>query len=131
MNEHDQDIVDLLHRDAERIRESEQFDAKLQQDTMRIIRQLDPEPQVVSWFSPRRVAVAVTGLAVCVVLLLVLQPRPGPPSPVPGVVTNEGPASALSYRAALSEGEDALMAMLDEDARVLLPRSADIFQSRY
>ena len=41
------------------------------------------------------------------------------------------PSTALSYRSALSEGEDALMAMLDEDARVLLPRSSDIFQSDY
>ena len=131
MNEHDQDMVELLRRDAERIREGEAFDVRLHQDTMRAIRQLEPPARSTGWWSPARMTMTVTAMAACVILVLVLQPDSGPPSPVPGMVATGAPSTALTYRSALSEGEDALMAMLDEDARVLLPRSSGIFQTDY
>ena len=41
-----------------------------------------------------------------------------------------GPArSVLSSRNAFAEGEDVFQAMLDQDARVVLPRSAAVFES--
>ena len=37
--------------------------------------------------------------------------------------------SVLSYRNAIAEREDVLLAMLDQNARVVLPRSAAVFES--
>lgn len=123
-------MADLLLRDAERIRKHERFDAKLHQDTLRAIRSLEPS-RLEGWFQPKRVTVALGGLAACVMLILVLQPAPDV-TPTSGIIAATAPPSAaLSYRSAASEGEDALMAMLDEDARVLLPRSTDVFRSDY
>ena len=44
-------------------------------------------------------------------------------------VADPAACSVLSYRNAFAEGEDVLLAMLDQDARVVLPRSAAVFES--
>ena len=128
MKEHDPNMAELLRRDAERIREHEAFDAKLHHDTLRAIRQLEPSrPQ--GWFSLQRVTVAFAAVAACVILLVVLRPDPGVAPANRIMAATAAPTTALSYRSALSEGEDALLAMLDADARVLLPQSASVFQT--
>lgn len=135
MNDDKQDLAELLRSDARRIRETEDFDPRLHQDTMRAIRQIesgDKRERGFIW-SPLKVsATAVIAMIACVWGLWPgqspVRPKvhPGPeivlaPSPTPG--------SAFAYRQALIEGEDALLTMLDQDARVVLPRSADMFQS--
>lgn len=130
MNEQHDQLANLLRRDAARIRKSEKFDAKLHQDTMRRIRQLDDTgaPRHLLKFA----AAVTTAAAVCVIVLLSLRPSPDPrPGSAPGTELAKIPAAsgALAYRQAFADGEDALIAMLDQDARALLPPSAQIFKS--
>lgn len=135
MKDDNQDLAKLLHKDAKSIRETEAFDLKLHQDTMRRIRlgeSGDNGKRGFAW-PPLKVS-ATAALAVIAVVLALRSGQPAAqPEVQPGLeiahVADPTPGSVLAYRQALAEGEDALLAMLDRDARVILPKSAAVFES--
>jgi hypothetical protein len=135
MKDDNQDLAKLLHHDARRIRETESFDPKLHQDTMRRIRlneSGDNRKRGVPWAQLKVFATAVIAV---ITLVLALKPRQAPVQPggsaMPeiSVVAHPPPRSNFAYRQALADGEDALMVMLDRDARIVLLPSAAVFQS--
>jgi hypothetical protein len=137
MKDDHQDLVKLLQSDAKKIRETEDFDPSLHQDTIRKIRRRasdDKRERGFLW-SPLKVsATAVLAVTACVLVLLpVLRPTESEiiPGPVVALTADPAPGSVLAYRQALADGEDALLAMLDRDARVILPRSVAAFQSKH
>ena len=141
MKPDDRNITDLLQRDAEKVRGSESFDPRLHQDTMRRIRQAEPgedRGRSLSWRSLRLAAGLAVAVAVCVLLVLSVppgsEPRPVDVSesertPIP-LEEDPRPISTFAYRQAFARGEDALLSMLDRDARSVLPQSADIFVTK-
>ena len=136
MKDDKQYLAKLLHNDARRIRETEAFDPKLHQDTMRRIRLNESgnrHKRGFAW-SPLKVSASAALAVIAVVLALrsgqsPAQPKATNPGPEIVLMADPTPGSVLAYRQALAEGEDALLAMLDRDARVFLPRSASVFQS--
>ena len=135
MNEDKQDLTKLLQSDSKKIRETEDFDPKLHQDTLREIRLIasaDRRERGFIW-SPLKVFATA---AVAVIAFVLVFPS-GEHSTQPEVnrgtkitlVVEPSSGSAAAYREALAEGEDALLAMLDRDASVILPRSASMFHS--
>ena len=131
MNRDEESLREQLRRDAEAIRNSAEFDPKLHADTMRTIR-LAPGRGSERKRGRARAFAAVTGAtAICIALVVLL--RPGEPlEPSHEVAVVEPPRSRplnLAYRRAFAEGDDALLAMLDRDARSLLPRSASVFNA--
>ena len=146
MSDKNDEITELLKRDAERVDGDAVFDAKLHQDTMRRIRQeadapggSKAAPAGWRWFFA---APSLVGAAALVILLsVVLWPESstGPEGggsiagtgemekPIELVPVEPARASAFGYTKALSGEENDLLAMLDSDARVLLPKSASVF----
>ncbi len=136
MKDDKQDLAKLLQCDARKIRETEGFDPRLHQDTMRKIRQIesgDNRERSFSW-SPLKVsATAAIAVIACVWAVWPGQSPVQPevhPGPKIVLASSPTPGSALAYRQALMEGEEALLTMLDRDARLVLPRSSAVFQSK-
>lgn len=133
MKSDDTDLSEQLRRDAARVRESESFDARLHQDTLRQIRQLGSPGTAPGWARMKLASGIAAAAVACWLVVISLPPgqTPAPPAettPAVARVADPKPASALAYRQALADGEEALLAMLDRDARVTLPRSANPFQ---
>ena len=135
MNEDKQDLAKLLQSDAKKIRDTEDFDPRLHQDTMRVIRQIASGDRRERGFIWSPLKVCATAAIAVIAFVLVLPPRQHPTQPEVNrgpeiaLVADPSPGSAVAYREALAEGEDALLAMLDRDASVILPRSASVFHS--
>lgn len=135
MKDDKQTLEMLLRSDARRIRKTEDFDPKLHQDTIREIRKIVPGRRRdggLSWFHLKVSATAVMAvIAIVVVLKSGKSPMESKFDPAPKVVRERSPTpgSIFAYQKALAEGEDALLAMLDRDARVVLPKSSVVFQS--
>jgi hypothetical protein len=143
-NPDDEDAMrDALRRDAARVTEPA-FDAALHHSTMRRLRALATPPAkraVLPWWP------AIAAGTACL-LLVVLRPDlrrqpenfavttgsklPGEKAPLAahGEVGSDAPlprSGLVTYQVALRAGDDALLAALDRDARVLLPASPAIF----
>ena len=135
MKDDNQDLTELLHKDAKRIRESEEFDPKLHQDTMRRIRLDESGDNPERGFTWSTLKISATAAIAVIAVVLVFRSDEPPAQPETNAgqeiaqVADPAPGSVLSYRNAFAEGEDALLAMLDQDARVVLPRSATVFES--
>lgn len=135
MKDDNQDLTELLQNDAHRIRESEEFDFILHQDTMRRIRLEEPGENRERGFywSPLKVSATAAIAVIAAVLVFRFDEPPAQPETKSGQeiaqVADPEPSSVLSYRNAFAEGEDVLLAMLDQEARVVLPRSAAVFES--
>jgi len=131
-NDGHREMRDTLQRDAARVQD-EPFDAALHYAAIRRIRALTgaSQPQTAwRWWA--------TAAACAVVLVLALLAAPWrssqPSSHV--VVQSEVPApamtpssSAWAYQTAANESDETLLAMLDRDARVLLPPTASTFST--
>ena len=130
MRDEDKEMADLLHQDTMSIREGEAFAPKLHQDRIRRIRHLDDSNAAGSWWRLKVTATLAAIATACILIFLPQKPTP-PTSPDPEISRRPDPApgSALAYRKALADGEGAMLAMLDRDARLLLPRSAPAFQA--
>jgi hypothetical protein len=122
---------EALQRDAGRVKD-EPFDAGLHYAAMRRIRALTGAGQPrIGWL---RWATAAA-CAVALVLALLTAPwRPRPSSDssvrneIPAPVATQ-PSSAWAYRTAANESDETLLAMLDRDARLLLPPTASTFST--
>ena len=130
------DIHEQLRQDARSVQGGARPDARLHQETMRRIRQLGPagsDRQATGhrWL-PIKAAVAVSVALACWLVILSLPDKPetgtpGSGTPETAQTTGAKAGTPLAYHAALAEGEAAVLAMLDREARTTLPRSADIF----
>ena len=135
MKDDNQDLTELLHKDARRIREGEKFDPKLHQDTMRRIRfdESGEDPERGFTWSALKISATAAMAVFAAVLVFRSDQTPIQPdtnsSPVIALLADPAPGSVLSYRNAFVEGEDALLAKLDQDARLVLPRSAAVFET--
>lgn len=125
-------LREALQRDAARLGE-EPFDARLHDATMRRIRALgDTEHEGRGWW-------LVALGAACVLMLIAIVSfgpwRSSPPMvavadhPVESVAVEPARASAWSYQIAARQGDEALVALLDRDARDLLPPTAAAFSN--
>ena len=135
MKDDKQDLAKLLQSDARKIRETEDFDPRLHQDTMRKIREIEAGDERERGFIWSPLKVSVTAAMAVIACVWAVWPGQSPVQPEvhPGSkivsVSSPTPGSALAYRQAFMEGEEALLTMLDRDARDVLPRSAEVFQS--
>jgi len=133
-NDH-QNLAKLLRSDAEKIRETEELDPRLHQDTMREIRRIESGRSRDQGFSWSSFKISATAAIAVIAFIFVLRQGQTPVESVvdsaPKIVATQPPApgSAQAYREALFEGEDELLAMLDRDALVILPRSSAVFTS--
>jgi len=117
-----------LQHDAARLPQPP-FDAALHHATMRRIRDLSQQrPTRQVWiFSLSGAATLVLGVAA---FLWHSGPSPIVTSPAHASHTpHPSQATAWSYRQTAAQGDDAFLAMLDRDARTLLPPSAPVFTS--
>ena len=140
MKKEHKELAELLRRDAQSINDCERFDAKLHQDTIRCIRQLeqtDKSHMTSSWRFFGAAGGAVAAAIVFGFLFLhqkdaSLTPKSlSQPTPTADVLNAPPVASLLAYRRALADGEDSLLSMLDRDALILLPPSATAFSTNH
>jgi hypothetical protein len=125
------EMHEALQRDASRVKD-EPFDAGLHYAAMRRIRALTGagQPRI----RGRRWAMAAACAVVLVLALLAAPWRSEPSSR--GVAHSENPAlamtqpaSAWAYQTAANQSDETLLAMLDRDARLLLPPTASTFST--
>jgi len=122
---------DALQRDAARVPEPP-FDATLHQAAMRRIRALaDPAGRTSRFLLLPALATAAAVLAVAALVFLG-RPHSSPKNEVAAELIPHPAApraSLLAYRTAAGEGDEALLAVLDRDARDLLPASSPVFNT--
>jgi anti-sigma-K factor RskA len=123
---------EALQRDAARLRE-EPFDAGLHYATMRRIRALGgADRSHPGW---RVVALGAACVLMLIAVVSFVSWRSPPPvvavadHPAESVAAEPARASAWSYQLAARQGDEALLAMLDRDARDLLPPTAGAFSN--
>lgn len=138
-----QPMREALQRDAARAPKPD-FDPTLHYATMRRLRDLAATPaRRIRLMPALAAAAAALTLAVSFALLqmrslpenqLTSQSQSGPPRHVPAPPSMASPAtitrtSLVTYQAAAEKSDDALFALLDRDARELLPASSSIFST--
>lgn len=130
----DQPMRDALQRDAAGVPKPD-FDPALHYATMRRMRSLAEAPAH-RLHLPTALAAAAAALAVAASFMLwqmhssperhaAANAHPESPQPPPAMPRT----SLLTYQAAAGEGDDALFALLDRDARELLPASSPVFNT--
>jgi hypothetical protein len=129
-NDHTAAVREALQRDAARV-QLPPFDAALHYATMRRLRSLasSDSARPLWWrVALPAAAVIVTGLAG---IFWYFGPTNRPTDgTVAAVPTISGPqATAWTYQQAATQGNEALLAALDRDARTLLPPSAPVFST--
>jgi hypothetical protein len=129
-----QPMREALQRDATGVPKPD-FDPALHYATMRRIRSLAETPARRFHLSPAVAAAAA--VLVLAASLALWQMRSSPEHPVVTVFQPAHPqpppamprASLLTYQTAANKGDDALFALLDHDARELLPASSPVFNA--
>ena len=124
-------LREALQRDAARV-PAPSFDAALHHAAMRRIRALSPaEPRPFSW-KWALASTAVGALGVVALLWMVTQPlrpqatgRQERVAAAPAHLPVVPPASAWAYEQAAAQGDDVFQAMLNRDARLLLPATPE------
>ena len=138
-----QPMREALQRDAAGVPKPD-FNPTLHYATMRRVRSLMEAPtRRIRLIPALAAAAAVMILAVSLALWemrplrenqLASQPQSGPPHQMPVPPSMVSPAtitraSLITYQAAAEKSDDALFALLDNEARELLPRSSAIFSA--
>lgn len=122
-------VREALQRDAALV-QLPPFDAALHHATMRRIRALASADHARLWW---RVALAAVAVIVIGMGIALWHAGPTPRTTDGTVATMRGipvpRASSWTYQRTAAQGDEALLAMLDRDARTLLPPSAPAFST--
>jgi len=122
-------VREALQRDAGRV-QLPPFNAALHQATMRRIRTLASADHAPLWWRVALPAVAVIVIGVGIALWhFGPAPRTTDGTAAAATALPVPQAAAWSYQRTAAQGDEALLAMLDRDARALLPPSAPAFST--
>jgi hypothetical protein len=124
----DDAMREALQQDAARV-SMPPFDPALHYATMRLIRGLpDPRQTRRRWRPVAALAAAACGLALFLALWRLPSPSGKSPHETPRAAAGD---SWAAYEKAATNGDAALLAMLDHQAQTLLPATAPIFNTTF